>query len=123
MFSKTIIIGNLGKDPETRKAGEHSVCSFSVAVKLSGKNAATEWYDVECWNKTADFVQEWFRKGSNIIVEGEMVTDSWEKDGERKYKTKLRAQNIKFGAKAAGSQDAGATIDKATAGTASDVSW
>ena len=123
MFSKTIIIGNLGKDPETRKAGEYDVTTFSVAVKLSGKKDATEWYTVEAWGKQALFVAEWFRKGSNIIVEGEMVTDSWEQNGERKYRTKLSAQNIKFGAKTAGSQDAGNATDKTSTGGNEGVQW
>lgn len=90
-------IGNVGKDPETRQAGAHLVASFSVACSKawtdrdSGeRKEKTEWVRCIAWRKTAEVVQQYVRKGTQVFVEGELETRSYEdKDGQTRYSTEI----------------------------------
>jgi len=90
-LNKVQIIGNLGKDPESRMtpSGAKAV-SFSVAVteKYNGEEK-TEWVNVVVWNKVADIAEKYLRKGSSVYIEGKMQTSKWESDGQTKYKTEV----------------------------------
>lgn len=100
-----VAIGNLGADPEMRYLPSGAgVCNFSVAVSEQWKDKQTgepqertEWINVEVWGKTAEACAEYLRKGSQCYVEGKLQTDSWEgDDGQKKYRTKVRANNVQF---------------------------
>jgi single-strand DNA-binding protein len=101
-LNKVQIIGYLGKDPEMRYTGSGAaVCAFSVAVtetwkdKDSGeKKESTEWFSCEAWNKLAEICGEWLKKGSRVYVEGRMKTDTWEKDGVKQYRQKVRIDSM-----------------------------
>ena len=101
-LNKVSIIGNLGRDPESRMAGTAPVCNFTVAVTERFKNKAgeqqekTEWVNVVCWNNIADIASKYLRKGSSVYIEGKLQTTSWEKDGEKKYKTEVNAMNLQM---------------------------
>jgi len=99
MYSKTIIAGNLGKDPEMRATQNGtSVANFSVAVSRGwGENKKTEWYNVVAWKTLAETAEKYLKKGSKVLVEGEMETRSWDKDdGTKGYSTELIANRIQF---------------------------
>lgn len=113
--NKVIAIGNLGGDPEIRylPSGQ-AVCNFNIAVSESWKDKQTgeqkertEWITVEVWGKTAEACSEYLHKGSQCYIDGKLQTDSWVDDaGVKKYRTKVRADNVQFlGSK----QDGGAS--------------
>ena len=95
--SKTILIGNVGGDPELRAfADGTSVCNFSLATseswrdKQSGERKdRTEWHKVVIVGKLADIASQYLRKGSKVYIEGQNRTREWEKDGIKRYTTEV----------------------------------
>jgi len=104
-INKVILIGNLGKDPETRYApsGE-AICNITLATtdtwrdKASGeKKEATEWHRVVFFGKIAEIAGQYLRKGSAVYVEGSIRTRKWQdKDGQDRYTTEIRADEMKM---------------------------
>jgi single-strand DNA-binding protein len=116
-INKVIAIGNLGKDPETKYLPSGAaVCNFSIAVSENWKDKQTgeqkertEWINVEVWGNSAEACQKYLNKGSQCYIEGKLQTDMWEKDGEKKYRTKVRADSVQFlGSAGAGKRNASA---------------
>ena len=103
--NKVILIGNLGKDPETRylPSGE-AVTSFSIATsetwkdKTSGeKKEATEWHRISAFGKLAEICGEYLRKGSPVYIEGSLRTRKWQdKEGQDRYTTEIRADQMRM---------------------------
>jgi len=97
-LNKAMIIGRLGKDPELKYSQNGSAyCNFSVATsetwkdKQSGeKKESTEWHNVVMFGRIAEVAGEYLHKGSLAYFEGPLQTDSYEKDGVKRYSTKLR---------------------------------
>ena len=102
MFSKTIIIGRLTRDPELRQTqGGVSVCSFSVAVNRAytpkGGERQVDFYEVVAWRTTAEFVCRYFTKGSAILAEGNMESRTYkDKEGNDRRVWELVASNVSF---------------------------
>ena len=101
--NKTILVGRLGKDPEVRKTPNGAtVCSFSIATsekykdKQGNQQEETEWHNIVAWNKTAECLGQYLRKGSLVYLEGKLKTDSWEDNGVKKYKTNVIVNNFQF---------------------------
>jgi len=103
-YAQTLIIGNLGKDPEVRylPSGD-PVANFSVAVtetwkdKSSGeKKEETKWYRVNVFGKLADICGQYLKKGSSVMVTGRMQVRPWEKDGVKRESWELRADTMKM---------------------------
>ncbi len=100
------LIGRLGRDPELRFTTDgRGVCEFSVATnRIAGRNAhgereyATEWINVQVWEKLADVCNTYLRKGRRVMVSGSLRTDSWEDrdSGQRRYKTYVRGYEVMF---------------------------
>lgn len=76
-YSKTIIVGNLGKDPVARfTSSGKKVVSFNVAVNTKrGEDKFTTWYKCTAWEKTAENVEKYLKKGSSVLVEGTLQSD------------------------------------------------
>ena len=100
--NKVILIGNLGKDPESRNlpSGE-AVCTFSVATtetwkdKAGSKQERTDWHRVEFIGRIAEIAQKYLKKGSKCYVEGRIQYDKWtDKEGVEKNMTKIRADKL-----------------------------
>jgi len=97
--NKVIIVGNLGRDPETRylPSGE-AVTNISVATtdkwkdKASGEmKEATEWHRVSFFGRLAEIAGEYLKKGSQVYVEGSLRTRKWQdKEGKDRYSTDIR---------------------------------
>jgi single-strand DNA-binding protein len=97
--NKVIIVGNLGRDPETRylPSGE-AVTNISIATtdtwkdKATGeKKEATEWHRVAFFGRLAEIAGEYLKKGSQVYVEGSLRTRKWQdKDGQDRYSTDIR---------------------------------
>ncbi len=101
--NSVILIGNLGRDPELRKTPSGaSVCSFSIATterytdKQGQRQEETEWHNITAWNKQADAMGQYLRKGSAVYIEGKLKTQSWEDNGVKKFKTDIIVKNFQF---------------------------
>jgi single-strand DNA-binding protein len=106
-INKVVLIGNLAREPESRKAGDSSVCRLVLAVNDPyGKDEKVSYFDVEAWGKTAELCQKFLQKGRQVAVDGRLVQDRWDKDGETKTKVYVKADNVQFiGSKDSGSKD------------------
>jgi single-strand DNA-binding protein len=96
-LNKVTLIGHLGRDAETKfLSSGTSVTSFSLATSYKPKNGdeKTEWHNIEAFGK--DKIGEYLTKGKLVGIEGRIQTDSWEdrETGEKRYKTKIVADNI-----------------------------
>ena len=103
--NKVILIGNLGKDPESKQTKNGmSLSNFSVATSESWKDKATgeskeatEWHRIVAFGRTAEVVNEYLRKGSKVFVEGKLQTRKWQdQSGNDRYTTEVLANNVKM---------------------------
>jgi len=91
-------IGRLGKDPETRyMPNGDAVVSFSIAVgwKTKDKEGA-EWVNITAFGKLAEICNKYLMKGSQVFIQGRMKTDEYEKDGIKRYSTKIVADRMQM---------------------------
>lgn len=101
-LNKVQLIGNLGKDPETRFTPKGSkVCNFTIAVNRRWKvgdevKEAVDWFNVEAWGKLGEFGQSYLGKGRLVYVEGSLRTNRYEHEGETRYYTKVIARQIQL---------------------------
>lgn len=104
-------IGRLGADPETRyTAGGDPVCSLRIAVGWKGKDKeGTEWIPCTAFGKLAEICSQYLKKGSQVFVQGKFKTDEYEKDGAKRYSTKIMLDTMQMlGGKSDGQrQDSG----------------
>lgn len=96
MINKAILVGNLGRDPETATTTSgKQICKFSLAT---GRGEYTEWHNIVCFDKIADNCAQYLSKGRTVFVEGEIRTRSWDdKDtGKKMYRTEVVAFRVQF---------------------------
>lgn len=102
MFSQTILIGRLGQDPEMRYTGSgRAISKFSLATwkkftKDGETKEKTTWHNIVAWEKLAEICGQYLSKGKLVMIEGEIETESWEKDGKKHYRTFVRANTMKM---------------------------
>ncbi len=103
-INKVMLIGNLGRDPETRysQAG-NAVTNFSVATSDSWRDRQsgerqerTEWHNVVCFSRLAEIAAQYLRKGSKVYIEGSLRTSSWEQEGQKRYRTEIIARDMQM---------------------------
>lgn len=95
--NKVILVGNVGKDPETRylpSGGAVTNLALATSESWKDKNTGqpqekTEWHRVVFFNRLAEIVNEYVKKGSKLYVEGSLRTRSWEQDGVTRYATEI----------------------------------
>ena len=101
--NKVILVGNLGKDPEVKFTPSGvPVAKFSLATNERYKDKGgewqdrTEWHNIVAWQRLAEIVGEYVKKGSKIYIEGRLQTSSWEdkQSGEKKYRTEVVASDL-----------------------------
>ncbi|MGB9071093.1 MAG: single-stranded DNA-binding protein [Terriglobales bacterium] len=101
--NKVILVGNVGQDPEVKyTAGGVPVAKVSLATneRFKDKNDVwqdrTEWHSVVAWQRLAEIVGEYVRKGSKLYVEGKLQTSTWEdrQNGGKKHRTEIVARDI-----------------------------
>lgn len=100
-FNKVILMGWLTAAPEIKQTPNGtSVCNFSIAVdRKRGKDGEpkADFFDITAFNKTAEFISNYFTKGSPILIDGELQTDSWvDKQGQKRYKTSVVVREVAF---------------------------
>jgi len=102
--NKVILVGNLGRDPETRyTTGGDPITNVSIATtdtwkdKNGEKQEKTEWHRVAFFGKLAEIAGEYLKKGSQVYVEGRLQTRKWQdKDGQDKYTTEIVADRMQM---------------------------
>ena len=96
--NKVFLLGNVGKDPEIRTTpGGMTVASFSLATAERAKDAQgnwadkTEWHNLVAFQRTAEIVRDYVKKGTQVFVEGKIQTRSWDdkESGQKKYRTEI----------------------------------
>lgn len=101
--NKVILVGNLGKDPEVKYTPSGvPVAKFSLATNERYKDKGgewqdrTEWHNIVAWQRLAEIIGEYVKKGSKIYIEGRLQTSSWEdkQSGEKKYRTEVVASDL-----------------------------
>ncbi|HLT27588.1 MAG TPA: single-stranded DNA-binding protein [Zeimonas sp.] len=110
--NKVILIGNLGRDPETRFAPSGSaICNVRIATTRNWKDRTTgekreetEWHTVVFYDRLAEIAGEYLRKGRPVYVEGRLKTRKWQdKEGQDRYTTEIIAESMQL----LGSRDGG----------------
>lgn len=104
MVNKVILVGNLGKDPQTRSTPNgQEVATLTVATseKFKGKDGdlqeRTEWHTVVVWGRQAESCGKYLTKGRQVYVEGRLATRKWtDKEGAERYSTEVVAETVKF---------------------------
>lgn len=95
--NKVQLLGHLGGDPEvvSLESGKKLV-KFSLATNETYKNAEgekvtnTDWHNIVAWNKTAEIIEKYLHKGSEVMVQGKLTSRSYEtKEGEKRYVTEV----------------------------------
>ena len=103
-INKVILVGNLGRDPETRyMPSGGAVTNVSIATSKGWKDRdsgeqkeRTEWHRIVFFNKLAEIAGEYLKRGSKVYIEGELRTRDWEKDGQKHYTTEVVASEMQM---------------------------
>ena len=102
--NKVLILGRLGKDPETRYTSDgKAVVSLSLATSTTSKDAAgnkteyTEWHKVSAFNAAAEAAGKYLKKGDRLFVEGSLRTRKWvDQQGVERFSTEIVAGRLEF---------------------------
>ena len=101
--NKVILLGNVGKDPEIKAtASGVAVATFSIATSERFKDKTgnwqdrTEWHNLVAYQRTAEIVRDYVKKGNKLYVEGRLQTSSWDDKttGQKKYKTEIIVNDL-----------------------------
>ena len=102
-----MLIGNVGRDPEVRyldgQSGNAKVATFTLATteRYRDRNGETrentEWHNIVAWRSTADVVERFVKKGTQVYIEGRIRTRSWDdQNGNKRYTTEIIADNLQL---------------------------
>lgn len=96
------LLGNLGRDVDLKytQSGQ-AVCNFSIATtekwKKDGESHEdTTWHRIVAWGKTAELCSQYLSKGSSVFIEGSIQNRDWEKDGQKRTTTEIKAHTVQF---------------------------
>ncbi|WP_255991837.1 single-stranded DNA-binding protein [Chitinolyticbacter albus] len=104
-LNKVLLIGNLGRDPETRfLPSGGAVCNFSIATterfkdKQGQQQEKTEWHNIVMYNRLAEIAGEYLKKGSSVYIEGRIQTRKWQdkQTGADRYTTEIVADQMQM---------------------------
>ena len=101
MVNSVVIVGRAGQDPDIKYFESGKVkTTFSVAVSrwdFKSKAETTDWFNIELWDKSAEVAGEYVKKGSQICIDGRLVSNKWTApDGEMKERFVIRANNMRL---------------------------
>src|SRR5271154_1554198 len=102
-FNKVLLMGNLTRDPEVKYTPKGTaVCDLGVAINDSYKaqdgtiKETVTFVDVEVWGRTAENCKQYLTKGRPVFIEGQLRLDTWEQEGQKRSKMKVRADRVQF---------------------------
>jgi single-strand DNA-binding protein len=111
-LNRVMLLGNLGADPELKVTqGGQAVLKLRLATTERYKDKSeqwqerTEWHSVTVWGRRGEALAKILGKGSTIFVEGSLRTSSYEKEGEKRYRTEIIANNIILAGRRGGSPE------------------
>jgi single-strand DNA-binding protein len=119
--NKLILVGNVGRDPEIQATpGGHKVAHFSLATSRrvprdNGFEERTDWHRLTVWDRLAELVDEYVRKGDRLYVEGRMAYDSYERNGVTIPTAEVVVRELVMLGSAAGRNLTGTALDHAEA--------
>lgn len=103
-LNKAMVYGNLTRDPEMKALPSGmNVTSFSLATNRRYKDRdgnyqdAVDYHNIVVFGRQAETVNQYLKKGSGAFVEGRLQTRSWDKDGQKQYRTEIVADRVQFG--------------------------
>ena len=114
--NKVFLLGNVGKDPEIRSTPSGTtVATFSLATADRRKDAqgnwsdSTEWHNLVAFQRTAEIIRDYVKKGTQIFVEGKIQTRSWDdkESGQKKYRTEILVNELSLLGKPGGGEGGG----------------
>ena len=110
-MNSIIIHGRITKTPELKTVGSGTeVCKFTVAVNRpvgKDKEKIADFFDVDAWGQTGVFVEKYFKAGDGVIVQGEMQSRKYDKDGEKRTAWSVHANRVEFAEKKGDSSGTG----------------
>ena len=121
--NKVFLLGNVGKDPEIRAtAGGMTIASFTLATADRAKDQQgnwadkTEWHNLVAFQRTAEIVRDYVKKGTQIFVEGKIQTRSWDdkESGQKKYRTEILVNELSLLGKPGGGEGGGGSYAKSS---------
>ncbi len=100
--NKVQLIGNVGMNPEVKTLdGGKKLAKITIATNESYKNAKgervtdTQWHNLTAWGKTADIIEKYLSKGSEVAIEGKLVNKNYtDKEGVKRYTTEIQISEI-----------------------------
>jgi len=101
--NKVTLLGNVGKDPEIRSTPSGViVASLTLATSDRQKDAQgnwqdrTEWHNLKAFNRTAEIVRDYVKKGAKLYIEGKITTNSWDdkETGQKRYRTEILVNEL-----------------------------
>lgn len=127
-LNKAMVFGNLTRDPEMKALPSGmNVTEFAVATNRRYKDRDGNWQEVPefhnivVFGRQAETSAQYLTKGSSAFIEGRLQTRSWEKDGQKHYRTEIVADRVQFGPKGSGAgAPAGDSSPSATSSTSTD---
>ncbi len=106
-INKAIVFGNLTRDPELKSLPSGmAVCNFSLATnrvwkdKSGAKQESVDYHNIVLFDKKAELAHQYLKKGSSVLIEGRMQTQSWEAEGVKKYRMEIVGDTMQFGPRA-----------------------
>lgn len=108
-FNRVILGGRLTADPELKQTNNGTpVCTFSIAVNRRFAPDQVDFINCQAWKKAAEFLCQYFRKGSSLCIVGSVQTRSWtDQGGQKRYATEIVADEINFVDSKADNQQSG----------------
>ena len=99
MLNQVCLMGRLAHDPELRKTqNDTAVCSFSIACERDGNGKETDFLDCTAWRQTAEFVSQYFMKGSMVVVVGRLQIRKYkDRDGNNRTAPEIMVDRVYFG--------------------------
>jgi single-strand DNA-binding protein len=126
--NKVFLLGNVGKDPEIRSsASGMTIASFTLATADRQKDAQgnwqdkTEWHNLVCFQRTAEIVRDYVKKGTQIFVEGKIQSRSWDdkETGQKRYKTEILVNELSLLGKPGGGGEGGGGYSRSSSSAGS----
>lgn len=93
MVNKVTLIGRVGMTPEVKRSQSKLILKFTLATGWKDK---TDWHNITCFDKTAEFVEQYVRKGVLLYIEGYINYSTYEKEGIKHYYTDIVANSIQL---------------------------
>jgi len=97
-MNKVILLGRVGQDPTIRYTQQNTaIANFSLATSTKSKGVEkTEWHKITAWDKLANIVENYVKKGTLVLIEGSISYKEWEKDGKKSYSAEITAYNLQM---------------------------